>query len=281
MEVGVTSPISLSVLTSVGLESEIDSSDDLSISLQAVEYIEADIETNDNVLAALSDTSGLVFYYFSASNLEPTIQVGVLEFELLLDSNISIYITTEPYLESDVGSQGIVMPTLEDRIEEKYMMLYKTIRPHTAKDSMSRHLNSNDVLDANISNFVEILIPVETASMLSVALNSNTYIESGVAAEVEIAPEATIITTEKEMHRDLGLDVILTESVISTTFASSDSLQLTFNSEAEYFLIQPTVIKEYDGAVWVKKTEPVYIKQSDGTWLQSALKTKQADGSWQ
>lgn len=185
------------------------------------------------------------------------------------------------YTESEVTSSTNVIAILNEQIEENNILLSKTIRLETVTEDIYIFLGLIDEINVDLSDYAETNVPIYSEQSLGLTLNIEPYIDVEINSNVNLFTNVVLSFLEKDMRKELSLYPSVNEDSIENFIVSDDSIVTTAESQVSYYAIQETTLKVFDGTDWVVKINPIYTKQSDGTWKQALLKTKQADGSWQ
>ena len=278
--IATSESLSASAVNSAEIDCEVHTDNEVSITLQRTSYNDCEIYSSHSPSVSINDITGVFFYYISSSDLNPIIQTTNQELDIVISADLQINTTYSSYIESELEVSENLQVNLLGHIDEKYMILSKYIRPKAIKSNAVILLSDSDQLDISFSDYVETNIPIVTVGNLAMSFTTDVSTDAEIGSGEFITPSVSLSFLEKTMNQSLVLLPTVEENNILNYLSSSQEMFPSLMDDTSFFTIQPTALKVFDGVDWVEKTNPVFIKQSNGSWDQVVLKTKQTDGSW-
>ena len=255
------------------------SNDNISINISNI--LQAGFVSSDMLQIGISDVAGVSNYIGVITSIAPQANLSITGIKNQHDAIFAPTLIQEAYIESDVGTAINIFPLILDTTQEEYILLHtnELIHPQVLRDIQSISLNIDSTIDPIVSLF-RMYVDVDSNDLLQSTLVALPYIESDLSSQETITINISDIIVEMETNVVENLLVSIADVQIQRDLFTNTLLHLVLDDDAIGIALVDTVIKRFDGTSWISVSPCVYIKQSDGTWQQIIVKTKQYDGSW-
>jgi len=229
----------------------------------------------------ISDIGEIRYYIDVITSIAPQANLSVTGIKNQHDAIFAPTLIQEAYIESNVGVTINIFPLILDTIQEEYILLHtdKLIHPQVVRDIQSISLNIDSTINP-ITSLFRIYVDVNSNDILQSTLVASPYIEANLSSQETISINISNIIGEIETKLVEDLLVLLADSQMQRDLFTDTLLHVVLDSDTMAVALVDTIIKRFDGIDWIAISPCVHIKQSDGTWQQITVITKQYDGSW-